>query len=245
MNCKLIASLVAINGAAFAYCIPAGAADIAPRPYAAPQLMYSWNGFYVGANFGGVFSVENESMNGAFLGAPTTFSGNPSGVLGGGQLGYNFQFSPQWLIGIEGELDWTSAQSTSNIGNTVVSGTLTSNHNWYDTLDGRLGYIMGSALLYIKGGGAWMNADYAFSAAGAINGPSSVNATRAGWTAGGGIEGLLWPNWSAKLEYDFLDFGSYSGGFPITGSAINFNTQVHEVKIGINYHLPVALFGPF
>ena len=115
------------------------------------------------------FRSRTNSLNGGLLGAPTTFSGNPSGVLGGGQLGYNFQFSPQWLIGIEGELDWTSAQNTSNVSNTIVTGTLTTNHNWYDTLDGRLGYVMSSALLYIKGGGAWMNADYAFSAGGAVS----------------------------------------------------------------------------
>jgi opacity protein-like surface antigen len=201
--------------------------------------------FYIGVNLGGAFSVENESMGSAFLGAPTTFSANPEGVLGGIQLGYNFMLSPDWLIGFEGEFDWSTAENTSNIGNTVVTSTLTSDHRWYDTAAGRLGYVMGPALVYVKGGGAWMNADYTFSASGATTGLSSLNVTRSGWTTGGGIEGMLGPNWSAKLEYDFLDFGTNSYSVAVTGGPIAFHTEVHEVKVGVNYHLPVWRFGEF
>jgi len=239
MKCKLTVSVAAFSGAALAFCIPAEAADITPQPYvtapAAP--LYNWNGFYVGANFGGVFTQERSSVGSVFLGAPATFSSNPSGVLGGLQFGYNLQFAPQWLIGIEGELDWTSAQSVANIGNTVQTATLTIDHNWYDTIEGRFGYVIGPVLVYAKGGAAWMNADYALSAAGAITGQSSVNASRNGWTAGGGLEAFIAPNWSAKLEYDYLDFGNASYNFPIAGTTIGFKTDVHEVKLGINYHL--------
>lgn len=246
MNRNMVARLVALGGITLVFSVSADAADIAAaRPDMAQPAAYSWNGVYVGANFGGAFSVENESIGSALLGAAASFSANPTGVLGGLQLGYNFQFSPQWVIGFEGELDWTTAENTSNIGNTGVTGTLTSDHNWYDTLTGRLGYAVGPALLYAKGGGALMNADYTFSATGAVNGLSSVNATRTGWTVGAGIEGMLAPNWSAKVEYDFLDFGTGNYGVPVAGSAIGVNTQVHEVKIGINYHWPLAPFGQF
>jgi opacity protein-like surface antigen len=256
MNRKLSAKLLAITGVAFAFCVPANAADLGVGPYKSPTLpqpVYSWNGFYVGANFGGAFSIERESIGSAFLGTPTTFSSNPSGVLGGFQAGYNIQFSPQWLIGVEGEFDWTSAQGIGNINTQMApppagpppagqDGALTSNHNWYGTADGSLGYVMGPLLLFGKGGAAWMNADYSFTATGAVNGGSSVKATRTGWTVGGGLEAFIIPNWSVKLEYDFLDFGNVSYGFPITGTAIGFTTtQVHEVKLGVNYHfLPGA-----
>jgi opacity protein-like surface antigen len=244
MKRKLSAKSLAITGVALAYCVPADAADLGVRPAAAPPPapVYSWNGFYVGANFGGVFTIERETIGSAFLGNPATFSSNPSGVLGGGQVGYNFQLSPNWLIGVEGEFDGTSAQGVGNINTQMVApragqnGSLTSNHNWYGTADGRLGYIMGLLLLYGKGGAAWMNADYSFSAVGNINGVSSVNATRSGWTVGGGIEAFIMPNWSAKLEYDYLDFGTVSYAFPITGSAVSFRTETHEVKLGVNYH---------
>jgi len=249
MKGKLTASLVAISGVAFSFCIPAEAADITAQPYVkAPAALpiYNWNGFYVGANFGGVFTQERASVGNAFLGAPSIFSSNPSGVLGGLQFGYNLQFALQWLIGIEGELDWTSAQGTANAFGPAATATLTSNHNWYDTIEGRFGYVMGPVLIYAKGGAAWMNADYALAAAGAITGFSSVKATRDGWTAGGGLEAFIMPNWSAKLEYDYLDFGNYSYSFPVTGTAVGFKTEAHEVKIGINYHLlPGMLSGQY
>jgi opacity protein-like surface antigen len=249
MKWKLTASLAAISGVALSICIPAEAADIAAQPYVkAPAALpiYNWNGFYVGANFGGVFTQEHASVGTAFLGAPSIFSSTPLGVLGGLQFGYNLQFAPQWLIGVEGELDWTSAQGTANAFGPAATATLTSDHNWYDTIDGRLGYVMGPVLIYAKGGAAWMNADYALTAAGAgvITGPSSVKATREGWTVGGGLEAFIMPNWSAKLEYDYLDFGNYSYSFPpVTGTAFGFKTEVHEVKIGINYHLLPGAFG--
>ena len=88
-----------------------------------------------------------------------------------------------------------------------------------------------------------MNADYSLSAAGAVTGFSSVKATRDGWTVGGGLEAFIMPNWSAKLEYDYLDFGNESYNFPIAGTTIGFKTEVHEVKLGINYHLLPGAFG--
>jgi opacity protein-like surface antigen len=237
------ATFFVITGIAGAFCVPAGAADLGIRPATAPPPVYSWSGFYAGFNFGGVFTIERETIGSAFLGNPATFSSNPSGVLGGGQIGYNFQLSPNWLIGVEGEFDGSSAQGVGNINTQMVgpiapgqNGSLTSDHDWYAAADGRLGYIMGPLLLYGKGGAAWMNAKYDFAAVGAVTGSSTVNATRTGWTAGGGIEAFLMPNWTVKLEYDFLDFGTASYAFPITSTAISFNTQVHEVKLGVNYH---------
>ena len=238
MNRSLSAKLLAITGASFAFCMPAEAADLEGGPYRAtpPPPVYSWNGVYFGANFGGVFTVEKPKVDAGFLGTPATFNSNPVGALGGLQLGYNLQLGPQWLIGIEGEADWTSSQFTSNINNTIQAGTLTSNQNWFDTLDGRLGYIMGPVLLYAKGGGAWMNAKYTFGAQGAVNGVSEIKANHAGWTVGGGLEAFIMPNWSAKLEYDFLDFGRTSYFVPIYGATAAFHTEAHEVKVGINYH---------
>jgi opacity protein-like surface antigen len=244
MKRKLTASLAAISGVVLGFCIQAEAADIAAQPYVKvpPSPPYNWNGFYIGANFGGVFTKERASAGSDFLEAPSIFSSNPSGVLGGLQFGYNLQFAPQWLIGIEGELDWTSAQGTANAFGPAATVTLTSNHNWYDTIDGRLGYMMGPVLIYAKGGAAWMNSDYALTAAGAITGLSSVKATRDGWTAGGGLEAFIMPNWSAKLEYDYLDFGHYNYSFsPVT--AFDFKTEVHEIKVGVNYHLLPGAFG--
>jgi outer membrane autotransporter protein len=184
------------------------------------QPLYIWNGFYVGGHFGGVSTHEDVTIDGL-----AAFSTDPSGVFGGVQAGYNYQLAPNWLIGIEGELSWTSASATNFDFN--------SRHNWYDTFDGRLGYVMGPWLLYAKGGVAWMNADYSVPF-------SSINVTRTGWNIGAGAEFMIAPQWSAKAEYTFLDFGTENFGFPNIG----VNTQVNEFKVGVNYHwVPGTLFG--
>jgi outer membrane autotransporter protein len=249
MNGKLaIAKIAAAGAVAIGMCASAGAADLSlsRRVYtkeAAPlpimQPLYNWTGFYVGANFGGAFANEDASNFGSF-------STDPSGVLGGFQFGYNYQYAPNLLLGIEGEIDWTSADSTNNFSNGAVAASLRSNHNWYDTLDGRLGWIQGAWLLYVKGGVAWMNADYTMTAAGGgFAFANSTNITRVGWNVGVGAEYQIMPQWTAKVEYNYLDFGSDNVNFavPVFGGS-NINTQVHEFKVGVNYHwIPGTLFG--
>jgi iron complex outermembrane receptor protein len=207
----------------------------------AAPLLFDWRGFYLGGNLGGAFSEEKIPMP---LGTPLgTWSPNPGGVLGGIQLGYNFIAAPNWLIGIEGEFDWTSAQGTVVIPNgpTLPAATVTSNHNWYDTVEGRFGFFQGPSLYYVKGGAAWLGADYRLTDGVTMQ---SVTNTRPGWTVGAGIEYMWAPNWSVKAEYDFLDFGTRNVGFDALGTTIGVNTHVNEFKVGFNYRwLPGTLFG--
>jgi outer membrane autotransporter protein len=248
MNGKLaLPKIAAFTAVAVALCFPADAADLRVRPYGkapAPPapMIYNWTGFYVGANFGGAFTREDVATP---LG---TFSTDPSGVLGGVQIGYNYQLSPNWLLGIEGEFDWTSAQGTTNFASPITAFSSSSDHNWYGTLNGRLGYVQGAWLYYVKGGGAWMNADYRLVVNSGLGGAASISPNRNGWTIGAGAEYMLSPQWSAKLEYSYLDFGRNTYGFAIPGggAGLTFNTQVHEVKVGANYHwAPGTLSGQF
>jgi outer membrane autotransporter protein len=219
---KLVfANGVAAGALALSFCTYAAAADLTRRPPPPLVPVYTWNGFYVGGFLGGVTSNETATDPFGFTASP-----DPSGFLGGVQAGYNYQVTPNWLIGIEGELGWTSASGSSNGFN--------SDHRWYDTLSGRLGYVLPTGwLLYAKGGAAWMNADYSVPGL-------SVNITRDGWNIGAGAEFMLAPQWSVKAEYNFLDFGKDSI-FPI---AATVDTQVHEFKVGVNYHfVPGTLFG--
>jgi|SRR5579871_1191478 len=212
------ANAVAIGALAMSFGTSASAADLAKRP---PPPMYPvspWAGFYVGAHIGGVSS--SESIDGVG-------STNPSGVTGGLQAGYNWQIAPMWLIGLEGELSWTNANGTVN--------DFTSNHNWYDTFDARLGYVLPwrGWMLYGKAGAAWMNADYLVPG-------TSVNQTRSGWNVGAGVEYLIAPQWSVKAEYTFLDFGK--DNIPVFD--VGADTQVNQFKVGVNYHfVPGTLFG--
>jgi len=218
-----VANLVTASALAIASCTSAYAADVRrPPPPPMMQPIYTWNGFYFGGHIGGVSTREDATED--FV----TVSPDPSGFLGGVQAGYNYQIAPFWLIGIEGELSWTAASATAD--------DFHSRHNWYDTFDGRLGYLVGpSWLLYAKGGVAWMNADYSVPF-------SSINVTRTGFNIGAGAEFMFAPQWSAKAEYTFLDFGTENLGFPLNGIAVD--TQVHEFKVGVNYHLvPGTLFG--
>jgi opacity protein-like surface antigen len=221
--------------AALALALPANAADLAVKAPAPPPAVYSWTGFYVGANFGAAVTSEQ---------ATTPFgssSPDPAGAIGGGQIGYNFQLAPAWLLGIEGDIDGTSVRGTTNVVSPPVGGVATalsiaSNHNWYATLTGRLGYVAGPWLIYAKGGGAWMNADYQLSVNSGVGGAASITSTRSGWTAGAGVEYQLMPKWTVKVEYDYLDFGSSALNFTPVGIVTTFKTDVNEIKVGANYH---------
>src|SRR5271169_1445462 len=108
------AAVVATLGA------PASAADLRrppPPPYVPPPI---WTGFHVGAYAGFAFSGEDATS--AFFGTPVTFSTNPSGVLGGLEAGYDYQFSPNWLVGAELDLSWASVSGNFNFITTTPAG---------------------------------------------------------------------------------------------------------------------------
>ena len=147
---------IALAIALLTVALPAHAVDLTKAP--PTPVAYGWTGAYVGANFGGIFNRESVTTP---LGIGST---DPSGPLGGAQLGYNYQFA-SWLLGVEAEFDGTTAQGTTNFVGPSTGGPGTGtaisvfgDHRWYTTASGRLGYVMGSLLLYAKGGGAWMNA---------------------------------------------------------------------------------------
>ncbi len=220
------ANAVAVGALAMSFGASASAADLPRRPPPPVVVPVSpWTGFYVGAHIGGVAASETISdLRGINFG-----STDPSGVTGGFQGGYNWQIAPAWLVGIEEEISFTNASGT-------LPGTFfRSDHNWYDTLDARLGYILpwSGWMAYGKAGVAWMNADYSQPG-------FSVNQTRTGWNIGVGAEYLIAPQWSVKAEYNFLDFGKDT----ISGFAAQADTQVNQFKVGVNYHfLPGTMLG--
>jgi outer membrane immunogenic protein len=205
-------------------------APVAPVVYAPP--VYNWSGFYIGGNVGGGFA--DSSWTDPFTGANNTFS--KDGFIGGGQIGANVQFN--WLVlGVEGDFDWTGLKGsgTDSEGNTINTNT-----QWTATATGRIGAAFDRLLVYGKGGVAFANDESSINLV-----PSGLSAsttfTRTGWTAGAGLEYALAQNWTAKIEYDYLGFGSESLDFgtatlPTNPSA---SLNVQEVKAGINFK-----FGP-
>jgi outer membrane immunogenic protein len=224
---KLLLGTVAL--VALGATVPALAADLGARPYynKAPAYVapiYNWTGFYIGGHVGGAFSSDN-NFNGLATG------NNSNGrFLGGLQGGADYQFAPNWVLGVEGQYSWLSG----NVG-AVFPGSFAYNNNQrgLGSVTGRVGYTWGPGLLYVKGGYAYSDNNESVTFGGApvafaINGDH-----RNGYTVGAGLEYMFAPSWSAKIEYQYYNFGSANFITPVgLGS---FTTDDHTVKAGLNY----------
>jgi outer membrane immunogenic protein len=197
------------------------AADIARRqamPMKAPayNAPYNWTGFYVGINGGGGWGRSNFSdpfASGSF---------NTSGGLVGGTAGYNWQMN-QVVFGVEGDIDWSNIRGSSVCGTAIITSCETRN-DWLGTARGRLGYAFDRFMPYVTGGLAVGEIKTS------IAGIGSANDTKAGWTAGAGLEAAIAGPWTAKIEYLYVDLGR---GGSVLGSDAKFNTNL--VRAGLNY----------
>ena len=200
--------------------------------------------------------------NGSFLGTHTLgglsipiSQTQTNGFLGGVQGGYNWQIAPWAVIGVEAQFSWTDLKGTSPC---VLVLACSTEHDWVTTLAGRFGVTYDRLMLYVKGGVAWSKVTY--SASLSLGSPfdftTSVSDTRFGPMFGAGVEYAFLGNWSAKIEYNFIDFRDQDYTFPLAFVAgpfnvnLNFDTtireKIHLVKAGLNYRFdwgkyPVAV----
>ncbi len=216
-------------------CGSAIAADLpmkAPPPAHIPMAVFSWNGFYVGANIGGAWS--NGTVTDVVTGA--TFSTDNSGFIGGGQAGFNYQIN-NFVLGVEGDIDATSLSKTGP-GVVTAIGTLQGSvsTDWVATLAGRVGFAFDRWLVYAKGGGAWVqnSATLTNQTTGASVTASNTNG---GWMAGVGAEWDFAGPWSAKLEYNHIELDNWSTAATVITAADRFNVSrnIDLVKFGVNY----------
>jgi opacity protein-like surface antigen len=213
--------------------VAAEAADmpVKARP-APPPPPYSWTGFYIGGDIGGVWANGSITDNRFGLSANT----GHSGFLGGGEIGYNFQAS-NLVLGIEGNFDWTSLITTGTevVIPTVGAFQASASTDWVTTLAGRLGVAADRALLYVKGGGGWVrNTATVTNLTTAVS--ASASNTNSGWLVGAGFEWGIDPNWSLKLEYDYLGLRSWTFGSTVfPGNTFTASRNIQEVKLGFNY----------
>ncbi len=212
----LCAALVAGIGSASAADLPRKA------PMAAPAVaqVYNWTGLYVGVHGGyGWGDVSGLDVDGWFL---------------GGQIGFNWQAPGSPIVfGVELDSAWANIE-----GSAVIPGVVgvASEIDYQGSLRARVGYSFGPALLYVTGGLAWMHNDVAVAAVvapGFVVGASDDN-THFGWTIGAGLEYAFAPNWSAKVEYLYADYGAETYFAPIAGG-LSLDAQTHTVKLGLNY----------
>ena len=223
----------------------ASAADLPPRPAPVPYIpavvpVYNWTGFYIGGNAGAAWTQINVNDS---LG--DSWSNSQQAVFaGGGQVGANYQFN--WLVvGVEADFDWLSNNHNSSNAISTPIGALqfSANDRWITTLAGRVGVAADNWLFYAKGGGGWVG----------VNNPTLTNVntggsisvsnsnSNSGWLAGAGIEWAFAPNWTAKIEYDFLGLNNSSltvpVGTPILGGDVVTitNRDVQTLTVGVNY----------
>jgi outer membrane immunogenic protein len=277
-----------------------------PPVYVPPAPPPLWTGFYIGLNAGGTWSSNNTVDTSAFPGpcnpgfggcslavagpinssfvsaALATFStsqGSNGGFIGGGQVGYNYQFGPSWVAGVEADIQGVagstgSATFTRVLAEPVFPGnpfletaSVSRRVDYIGTLRGRLGWLATPTfLVYGTGGLAYGGVNATTNITQFIENvdseaspnpffsTGSLNNTRVGWTAGGGVEWMFLPNWSLKVEYLYYDLGSVTyalsplttfgtalsavdGGVFSTAfahSSVRFNGNI--VRAGLNYH---------
>jgi len=248
--------LVALAMAATAVIAPARAADMAlppnyypPAAQALPPATYNWTGIYAGGNVGG--GVLSDSINQATA-ATVNFAGTqtarPSGVIGGGQLGANYQFD-KIVVGVEGAWSATniSGYGISNAAGGAPFAGVTSERNssnplWLAAVSGRVGYAANDWLFYLKGGGAWLQQQYVQDLlAGATLNTQSMTVSRSGLVIGGGIEYGLTENLSARLEYDYYDFGNTT--IALSATPLTSTAYLHTLTFGLNWRFTPAPSG--
>jgi outer membrane immunogenic protein len=218
---------------------PVRAADLPPAPaYKAPVLApaYNWTGFYIGANVGGGFA--NIDGSGSVLGIPLgTSTTKLNGVIGGGQIGYNWQYT-NWVFGLEADFQGSSQRSTTTtVG--LISTTETDSLPWFGTVRGRVGFTPSDRwLVYATGGLAYGELESNGNVAGGgLVFPFSTNSTKAGWAVGGGVEAALWGNWTGKIEYLYIDINNFNLNVTAFAIPLNVNLHLHEniARVGLNY----------
>jgi len=223
----------------------ASAADLALKAPSAAPVKFTWTGCFIGGHVGAAVSEDRRT---GITG--TSADSSSSGFAGGGQIGCDYQFAPNWVIGGEGRAAWTSLDSTKSSSVIFssfrglparVPSQIRLRNDFLGSATARLGYVYAERwLVYARGGAAWTreNIDDAFiNPAGRAADPSAT-VNRSGWTAGAGVEWAFAPHWSANVEYNYYDFGSK--GVLLTGPVNNVTINslkdtIHAATIGVNY----------
>ena len=237
------------------------AADLPARAYtkAMPPapVGYDWTGVYVGGHVGGGWGetdvVDNNFVS-LLFGLPNTQRVNTSGFQGGVQAGFNYQIGKA-IIGTEYNFSWSDIKGTATNAIGIPGFTVSRNDRLqdYGTAVTRLGFTPWDRfMVYSTAGAAWAHFntnDTVASAGGFVPYAASCSESRIGWTVGTGAEWAFMNNWSAKLQYDYMDFGRRTttlapfGTFPI---ALDTDRRVSTVSVGLNYKFAAgAAFGGY
>lgn len=246
-------------------------ASAAPANSTAPEVAapINWTGFYVGGDIGGLarhghgtsdFFQESETAH--------TIQGqslNSSSGVAGVHVGFNWQFAPSWVAGIEGDWQWTRSRFSACreigfeslpcvVGGFIGVGTIGDDVQSFGTVRGRLGMTFDRILVYGTGGAAFTDVRTSLGVNCSVIGCSSANPItttaeflthKTGWVAGGGIERIFGQNWIIRAEYLHADFGNLSQtlflpslncfNFGTCGLSWSRNLHFDIVRAGVSY----------
>jgi outer membrane immunogenic protein len=241
----MLRSIVSAAVLVFAGLGGAAAADLPDRiPTKAPAAAPSLTSCYVGGHVGAAVSDDSRTNR---AGNTSTFSS--TGAVVGGQIGCDYSFAPNWIVGVEGRAAWSSLNNThaSSVTNLITGLVLPSQislrNDFLASATARLGYQLGGHwLVFGRGGAAWTREkqDDAFVLPAGLAVDPSATSTRTGWTAGGGVEWAFAPHWSTVVEYKYYDFGSkgvvLNSPTGVFVNLANVKDTIQETSIGVNYH---------
>jgi outer membrane immunogenic protein len=241
---------------AFASLVTAGTAIAADVSYQAappvpppPTPTFSWTGFYVGAHAGPGWSLSEQTFSGGTQNGIRQDVNNENnytgtGFLGGAQAGFNYQVGP-WVWGVEAQFSWADLDGKDHCiaASPVALLNCDTKANWLGTAAARIGFASDRTMIFVKGGGAWVHDKYDLSFFAPPPRSDSVDQTRSGWVFGTGVEYAFYGNWSAKVEYDYLDLGTQAVTFPglpafdpqFIGTTVTIRQRIQLVKFGLNY----------
>ncbi|MBV8804051.1 MAG: porin family protein [Sinobacteraceae bacterium] len=232
----------------------ASAADLPVRAAPPPAPVYNWTGFYFGGHMGFQWDYNTSftftDPNGL---VPPVGKNNPTSANYAAEVGlqggYQWQFAPTWLAGIEGDISWGGSTPALVNPPNFVPGSLImhATTDWISSVRGRLGYIAwGTVMFYGTGGVAWDKVEYTAI----LNSPLAPTAgagfttTKTGYVAGAGVEWLCTPNFMVRTEYLFYGFnnnavtatGAFQGpGSPLPAVFTWSNYNVQEVRVAMSY----------
>jgi outer membrane immunogenic protein len=248
-------AVVAATVAAFGFINAASAADMPLKAARAPiDPPVSWTGCYIGGNAGGAWGKTEQSQI-AKVGGPAIVPNNDFGTstgstfIGGVQIGCDYQFAPNWVVGAQGMFDFGNANSSHVVPTAFPGfpvGSFISQNQTKDffTVTARLGYLFAPRVLgYVKAGGAWARQDHTFIGTVPVVflSENALGVDRTGWTIGAGLEGMFAPGWSVFGEYNYMDFGSkdiaFVAGPGTFGAADIVRTRltIQTALVGVNY----------
>ena len=237
---------------------PAVAADLPLKSEVPVVPRFSWSGCYLGGHIGGgtgskamtdPVQLVQDTLNGSPITTGiTTVTTSPTGAVIGGEIGCDYQFAGNAVIGIEGTASGTTMRGSANVGLPAgIPGDLAlvqANNDFLASVTGRIGYAFDTVLLFGRGGFAVAGDKYTVSGGDFAGlGPFTFQGAdnRYGWIVGGGVDWAFAPHWSMNVEYDYYHFGS--GGISMTDQftgltgIVDVKQTVQVIKVGFNFHI--------